>query len=120
MMDRNYSTSTCIKKIDDSSNITLYVEWSDAKASNEGAAGTKKFDDSSKSFDTHHAGKHCLSYRDVTPTLTSHRRRRYVPHSSVIIAGLSVANAFREAHVACMRSQVALVKLLRKGSSDAK
>lgn len=69
---------------------------------------------------THHAGKHCFSYRDVTPPLTSHRRRQYVPHSLVIVAGLNVANAFREAHVACMRSQVALVKLLRKGSSDAK
>ena len=30
-----------------------------------------------------------------------------------------MANAFREACVACMRSQVAPVKLLRKGSSDA-
>ena len=44
-----------------------------------------------------------------------------VPRSLAIAAGLSVwqMNAFREACVTCMRSQVAPVRLLRKGSSDA-
>ena len=35
----------------------------------------------------YHAGKHCLSHHDVTPPLTLHGRRRYVPRSSVITAG---------------------------------
>ena len=56
----------------------------------------------------------------LPPLTSSCRRRRCVLHSLAIIAGLGVANTFREACFTCLRSQVGLVILFRKGSSYAK